>query len=86
MKNPKPTHVRLFTKPFCGWCDEAKDWLEEHGIAYEELDVTSNSAARKEMFDLTGQSRAPSMEVDGHVLADFGADELEVFMKQHGYV
>lgn len=81
----KPQKVRLFIKPFCGWCDEARDWLDEHGIAYEELNVTTNSAARKEMFQLTGQTLAPSIDVDGHILADFGADELEEFMKELGY-
>ena len=81
----KPKHVRLFTKTYCGWCDEAKDWFKERGIPFEELNVSSNSAARQEMFELTGQTRAPSMEVDGHVLADFGTDELEEFWKEQGF-
>jgi glutaredoxin 3 len=37
------------------------------------------------MIALTGQSKAPSAEIDGHVLADFGASELESFLKTHGY-
>jgi glutaredoxin len=41
----KPQKIRLFVKPFCGWCHEAKDWLDERGIDYEELDVISDRAA-----------------------------------------
>ncbi|MBI3880601.1 MAG: glutaredoxin family protein [Verrucomicrobia bacterium] len=82
----KPKHLRLFIKPFCGWCDEARDWLDEHGFKYDELDVTADRAARAEMLELTGQSKAPCLEMDGLVLADFGADELEAFMRQHGLV
>jgi monothiol glutaredoxin len=37
------------------------------------------------MHSLTGQSRAPSIELDGHVLADFGADELEQWLRKLGY-
>jgi monothiol glutaredoxin len=37
------------------------------------------------MHALTGQTRAPSIELDGHVLADFGADELETWMRGLGY-
>ena len=37
------------------------------------------------MKELTGQTSAPCMEVDGLVLADFGVDELEAFWKQHGF-
>ena len=81
----KPKHVRLFIKPGCPWCDEAIDWLDARQIEYETLDVIRNAAARAEMLELTGQTRAPSVEWDGHVLADFGADELEVAVSQWGY-
>ncbi|HEY1170499.1 MAG TPA: glutaredoxin family protein [Verrucomicrobiae bacterium] len=75
----KPTKVRLFIKPFCGWCHEAIDWLDERQIQYEELDVTSNRKAYDEMLDLTGQTKAPCIEVDGEVLADFDVGQLEKF-------
>ena len=78
----KPQRIRLFVKPFCGWCHEAKDWLEERGIAYEELDVISSRAAFKEMVDLSGQTLAPVIEVDGEVLADFDTGQLEKFWKK----
>jgi glutaredoxin len=78
----KPKTIRLFIKPGCPWCDEAIDWLDSRGIAYERLDVTRNREARQEMHDLTGQSKAPSIDVDDHILADFGADELEVWWRQ----
>ena len=81
----KPTSVRLFVKPFCGWCHEAKDWLKERGIPFEELNVITDGAARKEMFELTGQTLAPCIDVDGHILADFGTDELEEFWKELGF-
>jgi glutaredoxin len=78
----KTEKVRLFIKPFCGWCHEAKDWLDERGIAYEELDVVSDRAAYKEMKELSGQTLAPVIDVDGEVLADFDTDELEKFWKK----
>ncbi len=75
----KPNHVRLFIKPFCGWCHEAIDWLDERGIAYEKLNVMTDSAARQEMLELSGQTLAPVIDVDGEILADFDTDQLEVF-------
>ncbi len=82
---PRPTSIRLFIKPGCPWCDEAIDWLDEHGIRYEVLDVLRNAAARAEMLELTGQTKAPSIDVDGHVLADFGADELAAWWSRMGF-
>lgn len=81
----KPKTIRLFIKPGCPWCDEAMEWLDERQIQYQVLDVIRNAEARQEMRDLTGQTRAPSIDVDGHVLADFGADELESWWKQMDY-
>jgi glutaredoxin len=78
----KPSKVRLFIKPFCGWCHEAMDWLEERGISFETLDVASDRAARNEMFELTGQTLAPVIDVDGEILADFDTDQLEDFWKK----
>lgn len=80
----KAEKIRLFIKPYCGWCHEAIDWLDERGIRYEVLDVTSDAAARKEMFQLSGQTLAPTIDVDGEILADFGTDELEKFWRGLG--
>jgi glutaredoxin len=77
-----PISIRLFIKPGCPWCDEAIDWLADHEIAHETLDVIRDADARREMHELTGQSKAPSIDVDGHILGDFGADELEAWWKE----
>lgn len=75
----KPKRVRLFVRPYCGWCHEAADWLKERGIEFETLDVATNTEARKEMLKLSGQGLAPVIDVDGKVLADFDTDQLAAF-------
>ena len=74
--------IRLFIKPYCGWCHEAIEWLDARGIKYETLDVISDSAARKEMFQLSGQTLAPVIDVDGEILADFDTGQLERFWRK----
>ena len=73
----KPKQVRLFIKPFCPWCHQATRWLDAHGVIYDTLDVYADETAYDEMVRLSGQELAPVIEVDGQVLADFGADELD---------
>jgi glutaredoxin 3 len=75
-------NIRLFIKPYCGWCHEAIEWLDARGIKYEVLDVTTDEAARKEMFQLTHQTLTPTIDVDGEILADFGTDQLEEFWRE----
>lgn len=77
-----PENIRLFVKPFCGWCHEAQEWLDERGIKYDLLDVTTDRKARQEMIDLSGQTLAPVIDVDGEILADFDTDQLDEFWKK----
>ena len=75
--------ARLFIKPYCPWCHRAVDWLDEHGIQYETIDVIANDAAFDEMIQLSGQDLAPVIDVEGKILADFGPDELARFWKKN---
>ena len=77
-----PGKVRLFIKPRCGWCLDAEAWLTKRGVRYDVLDVISDRDARKEMFELSGQTLAPVIEVDGQVLADFDTRQLAEFWKR----
>lgn len=74
--------IRLFIKPYCPWCHKAADWLDAHGIKYETLDVIADTDAFDEMREISGQTLAPVIDVDGEVLADFGPDELEKFWEK----
>lgn len=78
----KPRSVRLFIKPWCGWCHEAVSWLNERGVQYQVLDVVAEPTARQEMRQLSGQTFAPVIDVDGQVLADFDTKQLEEFWKR----
>ncbi len=78
----KVKNVRLFVKPWCGWFDEAEAWLAERKIPYQLLDFSSEPAARAEMLSLSGQTKAPVIDVDGEILADFDTDQLEKFWSQ----
>jgi glutaredoxin 3 len=74
----------LYIKPGCPWCDEVVDYLKRKKIAVKTVIVSGNPSAMKEMVDLSGQSKAPTMDWHGEVLADFGVDELIPFLKARG--
>ncbi len=80
----KPTQVRLFIKPYCGWCHKAMRWLDERGFVYEPIDVVADEAAFDEMIRLSNQELAPVIDIDGRILADFGPEQLADFMEKLG--
>ncbi len=78
----KPKRIRLFVKPYCGWCHKAERWLDERGVDYERVDVIADETAYHEMINLSGQDLAPVLDVDGKILSDFGPDQLAQFWKE----
>lgn len=74
----------LYIKRGCPWCDEVVEYLARKKIEVQTHIVTGNREAMDEMVALSGQSKAPTMDWHGEVLADFGVDELVPFLKKHG--
>jgi glutaredoxin len=74
--------IRLFIKPYCGWCDKAVRWLDDHDVEYKTIDVIADDEAFDEMVEISGQTLAPVLDVDGKILADFGPEELPGFFEK----
>jgi glutaredoxin 3 len=72
----------LYTKRGCPWCDEAVEFLDGHGIGYKLREVTSDVNALAEMRQKSGQTKAPTLDWHGKILADFGVDELVPFLRK----
>jgi glutaredoxin 3 len=78
----KPKRIRLFVKPYCGWCQKAERWLDDQQVNYERIDVIADEAAYHEMIQLSGQDLTPVLDVDGRILADFGPEQLADFWEK----
>jgi glutaredoxin len=74
----------LYVKTGCPWCDEVLDYLDAKNIPFQKVTVSGNREAMQAMTDLSGQTKAPTMDWDGEVLADFGVDELVPFLRRKG--
>jgi glutaredoxin-like YruB-family protein len=55
--------VTIYTTPTCGYCRAAKDFMNEHGVKYEEIDVGSNQEKAREMIEKSGQMGVPVIVV-----------------------
>lgn len=51
--------VRLFTKPGCPYCVDAKKWLQQHGCPFELLDITRDVQVLREWRELSGGVGVP---------------------------
>jgi glutaredoxin len=79
-----PVVPTLYVKTGCPWCEEVLEFLEARKIPFSKVVVSGDREALQDMIDLSGQSKAPTMDWNGEVLADFGVDELIPFLRSKG--
>ena len=76
--------LHIYIKTWCPWCVAALETLDALRCTYTSHDVEANSAAADRVRLVSRQTRVPTMEADGHVLSDFGPEEIAPFLKKHG--
>jgi glutaredoxin-like YruB-family protein len=73
--------VIVYTTPVCPWCHRVKQWLTEHKIPFQEIDVASNRQAAIEMVKKSGQMGVPVIEIDGQIIIGFDVEKLKAALK-----
>lgn len=81
MSAPK---IIAYLSPTCGWTYDVVRFLDKYGLEYEARNIVSDPGAYEEMVEKTGQYSSPCVEINGHMLADVGGDEVETWMRQQG--
>lgn len=71
--------IKMYTTRWCGDCRNAKRFLNERGVAYEEVDVEETEGAAEYVMSLNGGRRkVPTFEVDGRVFSLSPYDERKL--------
>ncbi|CAN5587863.1 hypothetical protein BH20VER3_BH20VER3_18970 [soil metagenome] len=81
-----PSDLRLFSREWCSWCIDAKEYLSVRGYQFAEIDVGQDRAAYQEMRELSDQTYVPTLVAGDKVLANFDTDQLEKFLREHAIV
>jgi glutaredoxin 3 len=68
------TEVRIYTTRVCAYCVAAKRLLGARGVAYEEIDVTSDDQKRRWLVESTGRRTVPQIFIGGESIG--GYEEL----------
>lgn len=76
--------LTLYSREWCSWCTDAKEYLTERGFTFTEIDVGQDRAAYKVMTELSDQTYVPTLVAGDEVLANFDTDQLEKFLTEHG--
>ncbi len=72
--------VVVFTSNTCGYCHMAKDYLNEINVDFEERNVSTDAAARKELMS-KGFMGVPVIYVDDEIIQGFDKARLDELLK-----
>jgi glutaredoxin 3 len=75
--------LKLYSREWCSWCIDAKEYLSERGYKFIEIDVGEDRSAYEEMKELSAQTYVPTFVAGDKVLANFDTDQLKRFLNEH---
>lgn len=73
----------LYVKRGCPYCKAATNYLDQHQIPYQTIEVRGDRAQMQQLQELSGQTKTPTLVWNGDVLANFGTEELAAFVSAH---
>lgn len=69
--------LKVYSTQTCPWCRKLKDYLTDKGIEYEDIDVSADQEAARQMVEKSGQMGVPQTEVNGKFIVGFDPEAIE---------
>jgi glutaredoxin 3 len=77
MPEAKVNEVKVYSTPSCPFCTMAKNFLKEHKIKFEDINVSTDRDAAREMIEKSGQMGVPVIEIDGKMVVGFDKEKIK---------
>ena len=68
--------IRVFSTSACPYCLTLKEFLKEHNVDFEDIDVSKDEKALKEMVEKSGQMGVPVAEINGQIVVGFNKEKI----------
>ena len=68
--------VRVFSTSACPYCVTLKEFLKEHQVEFEDINVTEDEKAREEVIKKSGQMGVPVVEIGGEIIIGFDKEKI----------
>ncbi len=77
----KQSKVKVYSTPTCPYCHAAKEFLKEHKVAFQDIDVSKDPKAAEEMIEKSGQMGVPVIEIGNTIIIGFDRDAIKKALK-----
>ncbi len=72
--------VIVFSTPTCPFCHQAKAYLKEKGVEFEDVDVSQDQQRAQQMVERSGQMGVPQLWIDDQVVVGFNRPQINMML------
>ena len=69
--------ITVYDTSTCPYCIRAKQFLKDHNIDFEDIDVGINQEKAQEMIQKSGQMGVPVLDIGGQIIVGFDKPKIE---------
>jgi monothiol glutaredoxin len=77
--------IILYRKSGCPWSAAVIGFLNELAIPFEIRNVSVNDRFAREVQEKSGQSKSPTLDIDGKILADASVEDVAEYLESLGW-
>jgi len=68
--------IKVFSTKFCPYCVTLKQFLKQHDIEFEDIDVSEDIEAQEEMIKKSNQMGVPVVDINGEIVVGFDKEKI----------
>lgn len=69
-------NIIVYRKTGCPWATAVMQFLNEHNLPFEDRDILANKEFEREVLAKSGQSKSPTLDIDGTIIPDAGVEDV----------
>lgn len=73
--------IKVYSTQSCPWCVRVKEYLDSKNISYQNIDVSTDWNAAKEMIEKSGQRGVPVLDIDNTIVIGFDKDKIDSLLQ-----
>jgi glutaredoxin 3 len=74
-------NITVYTTTTCPYCVMVKNFLNEKGVPFKEVNVQNDEEAGRKLVETTGQMGVPQIEINGQWVIGFDPNRIEELLK-----
>ncbi len=77
MERLRQKKVIVFSTPTCAWCIKLKSYLRSKNVRFQDVDVSRNASAARDMVRKTGQQGVPQTWINNQPVVGFDKAKID---------